>query len=82
MPKGDSTPSPWFHFLSGFKSYPRPAKKKTIVQPQVQETVIEPNKTFGAEQTEWCETAELVMPLIVKEAKKEEMTANLRAWIP
>ncbi|RVX11589.1 hypothetical protein CK203_015948 [Vitis vinifera] len=48
-PKGDSTPSPWFHFPSGFKSYPRPGKKKIIVWPQVQETVIKPDKTFGAE---------------------------------
>ena len=54
-------------------------KKKIVVQPRVQETMIELDETFGAEQIVWYETIEPVVPPIIEEAEEEEMIANLRA---
>ncbi|RVW71237.1 hypothetical protein CK203_058802 [Vitis vinifera] len=52
-------------------------KKKTVIWPQVQEIMIESDELLEVEQTEWCETVELVVPPIIKEVEEEEMAANL-----
>ena len=40
--------------------------------------MTEPNETFRVEQIEWCETVKPVVPLIIEEAKEEEMAANMQ----
>ena len=39
--------------------------------------MIESDELLEVEQTEWCETVELVVPPIIKEVEEEEMAANL-----
>lgn len=51
---------------------PQLAKKKVVVRPQVQETMTKPDKMFGVEKNEWCETAESIVPPIIKELKKKK----------
>ncbi|KAL6330640.1 hypothetical protein AAG906_003251 [Vitis piasezkii] len=58
---------------------PWQAKKKSVIRPQVQETVIELDETFVVEQTEWCEIIEPIVPPIIEEVEEEEeMVANLQ----
>ena len=78
MPREDSAPSPGSTSQVTSNPAARPTKKKTIVQPQAQETMTKSDETFGSNMAEWCETIKQVMPPIIEKVEEKEMAANLK----